>query len=188
MANSIIEEFIRAYTAVSGFAHRVAGEIEAARTIADIAGATATKRIALAQLSPSLTGQTETACAACGIEVLKEPFSAESLPHVIDQCSVGVTGIAKAIAQTGTLIEVSTNDAVRLVSALPRTHIGVVRASDILEELADAAAHVRASFEANPRNCVVSFLSGPSRTGDIEMILTLGVHGPEAAHAIIIED
>ena len=53
--------------------------------------------------------------------------------------------------------------------------------------LEDAAPRLRALFQENPRNCVVSFISGPSRTGDIEMILTLGVHGPETAHAIIVE-
>ena len=118
---------------------------------------------------------------ACCRTVRREP-----LPGAIDRAHVGITGIVFGIAQTGTLVEVATNDATRLLSALPRTHIGVVRASELVEHYDDAAPRIRAIFNDNPANCVISFLSGPSRTGDIELKLTLGVHGPESAHAIII--
>jgi len=77
---------------------------------------------------------------------------------------------------------------VRLASSLPDTHIGIVYASTLVPRLIDAAPKMREIFTAYPNNVTVSFISGPSRTGDIELILTLGVHGPEAAHAIIIED
>jgi len=120
--------------------------------------------------------------------VLKEPYAAQGLPDAIDSAQVGVTGIAFAIAQSGTLVEVAVNDAVRLVSALPRTYIGVVRKSTILDRFDEAAAEVRRISARHDGNLTISFISGPSRTGDIEMKLTLGVHGPEKAHAVIIDD
>ena len=50
----------------------------------------------------------------------------------------------------------------------------------------DAAARLRTFFDQNPTNATVSFISGPSRTGDIHMRLTLGVHGPETTHAVVV--
>jgi L-lactate dehydrogenase complex protein LldG len=93
---------------------------------------------------------------------------------------------AFAIAETGTLVEFTTNDATRLVSTLPRVHIGVCRADAIVETLKDAAVLMRDFYTENPKGAVVTFISGPSRTGDIEMRLTLGVHGPEVAHAVVL--
>jgi L-lactate dehydrogenase complex protein LldG len=110
------------------------------------------------------------------------------MPDAIAAAEVGITGIAFGIAQTGTLVEVSTNDAVRLVSALPRTYIGVLRRRDIVDRYTDAAARVRSIVALHDRHLVISFISGPSRTGDIELKLTLGVHGPEQAHAVIINE
>ena len=185
---AVVERFTNAYEKVSGVAH-------VARSAADVPGivtAIAVERgaacVALANLPDGLDEGIARACAEAGLRVLREPYDAATLPGLIDQANVGVTGMAFAIAQTGTLVEAATNDATRLVSALPRTHIGVVRAADLVAQYDDAAPRLRAIFDAHPGNCVVSFLSGPSRTGDIELKLTLGVHGPESAHAIVVLD
>ena len=85
------------------------------------------------------------------------------------------------------VVEVSRNDSTRLVSGLPRTHVGVVSERQFVRGLFDAAPRMREILNANPRDCVISFLSGPSRTGDIELRLTLGVHGPENAHVLILD-
>lgn len=107
---------------------------------------------------------------------------------MLDKTPIGVTAAAFAIAQTGTLAELVRDDSHRLVSALPRTHIGVVYARDIVDTLRGSAQRLREVMAEGHPNVAVSFISGPSRTGDIEMILTLGVHGPEIAHAVIIAE
>jgi L-lactate dehydrogenase complex protein LldG len=137
-----------------------------------------------AELNQALARELEGA----GIGSAGEPFPARDLPARIDRAQAGITGAAYAIAQSGTLVEVATDDAVRLVSSLPRLHIGIVRESDILPHFEDAAGRLRELFAANEAGCAVTFISGPSRTGDIELKLTLGVHGPETAHAIVIRD
>jgi hypothetical protein len=98
----------------------------------------------------------------------------------------GVCWAAFAIAESGSLVEFTTDDAVRLVSALPRVHGGVFRATDLVGTLAEAASRIRNFYAKNPRNATVSFISGPSRTGDIEMQLILGVHGLAETHAVVI--
>lgn len=183
---AVVEQFTQAYEKVAGVAHvaRAASDIPALVEI--IVAERGASCVALANLDDDIGQAIAAKFAGTVVRVLSEPYAANALPGLIDQAHVGITGMAFGIAQTGTLVEVATNDAVRLVSALPRAHIGIVRASGLVERYDDAAPRVRALFAGNPANCVVSFLSGPSRTGDIELKLTLGVHGPESAHAIIV--
>ncbi len=138
-------------------------------------------------MAPSLASVLGERLQQAGIRVLRPPYAYEDLPLQLDQAQVGVSMADYAIAETGTLVEIATNDADRLVSSLPRIHVGVFDASTLLERLFDSAPRIRESFREHGDGCVVSFISGPSRTGDIELKLTLGVHGPEVAHAVILE-
>jgi L-lactate dehydrogenase complex protein LldG len=104
----------------------------------------------------------------------------------IDQAEVGIGWAEFAIAFTGTIVEATDNDAMRLVSSLPRMHIALLPASEIVPDLKDAAPRLRSKLEENSNGYTLSFISGPSRTGDIEMKLILGVHGPQASHVIVI--
>lgn len=177
-------DFAESFERLSGVAHAVASETAAAEEIVSIFKAKKARCVALAGLPASLVAAIEKRCE--GITVLKEPYAADGLPGAIDKAEVGVTGIEFAIAQSGTLVETASNDAVRLVSGLPRTYIGVLRAEDIVDQFHDGAARVRRIVQQHDQNLVISFISGPSRTGDIELKLTLGVHGPEEAHAVVI--
>jgi len=182
-----VEQFKARYESLAGQVHVVADVAEAVRVIATVFAEAKATRVALAELPEGLGRALEGHCADVQIEVLKPPFDRSTLPHAIDEAQVGVGGARFAIGDFGTLVEVATNDANRLVSALPRTHVGVVRAADILATHEEAAPLIRDIFEKHGTDCSVSFISGPSRTGDIEMKLTLGVHGPGVSHAVIIE-
>jgi L-lactate dehydrogenase complex protein LldG len=61
-----------------------------------------------------------------------------------------------------------------------------LHAADIVNRFEEGAARIRDIVKQHDENLVISFISGPSRTGDIELKLTLGVHGPGEAHAVII--
>lgn len=176
--------FADTFTKLSGVAHSVSTEASAADTIVSVFKAKKAHCVALAGLSESLVHEIVKRCD--GITVLEPPYAADTLPGAIDDADVGVTGIDFAIAQSGTLVEASTDDVVRLISGLPRTYIGVLQAEDIIDKYDDGAARVRQIVQQHHENLVISFISGPSRTGDIELKLTLGVHGPEDAHAVII--
>jgi len=96
---------------------------------------------------------------------------------------VGITGAYCAIAETGTLMTVSGPRAPATVSLLPETHIAVVRVSRIVRGMEDAWRLLRDELNAPPR--AVNFISGPSRTADIEQTVTLGAHGPYRVHVIL---
>ena len=99
---------------------------------------------------------------------------------------VGITGCFCAVAETGTLMMCSSPDAPATVSLLPETHVAVVRAARILPYMEDAWNLARAELGTLPR--AVNFISGPSRTGDIEQTIVLGAHGPYRVHLVIVEN
>jgi L-lactate dehydrogenase complex protein LldG len=98
--------------------------------------------------------------------------------------AVGITGCFCAVAETGSLLLLSGPDAFVSASLLPETHIAIVQASRIVAAMEDAFALVRAEHGELPR--ASSFISGPSRTGDIEQTIVLGAHGPARVHVIIV--
>ena len=97
---------------------------------------------------------------------------------------VGITGAFAAIAETGTLMTVSGADTPGSVSLLPETHVAVVPARRIVPHMEDAWALLRAELGEPPR--AVNFISGPSRTGDIEQTIVVGAHGPYRVHIVIV--
>lgn len=186
MQTDLRPEFERVYTNLRGHVHRVATWDEAARVLLSICEAKSATVFVTAQLPPPLVEALDRARPA-NLEIHRPPYAYADLPGAIDRAQVGATGMEFAIAETGTLVEIARNDATRLCSGLPRTHIGVVSAREIVPTLRDASQRLRKVFTENPSNVVASFLSGPSRTGDIELRLTLGVHGPEDVHAVLLD-
>lgn len=98
---------------------------------------------------------------------------------------VGITGCFCATAETGSLVLLSGAETYASAGLLPETHIAVVPASRIVAGHEDAFALIRAERGVLPR--AVNFVSGPSRTGDIEQTIVLGAHGPYRVHAIIVQ-
>ncbi|MGH8008220.1 MAG: LutC/YkgG family protein [Candidatus Binatia bacterium] len=99
---------------------------------------------------------------------------------------VGITGVFCAIAETGTLMLVSGEATHAVTSLLPETHVAVVNCARILASMEDAWSLLRAESGNLPR--AVNFVSGPSRTADIEQTITLGAHGPYRVHIILVKE
>ena len=99
---------------------------------------------------------------------------------------VGVTGCFCAIAETGTLLLTSSPTTPNAASLLPPTHIAIVPTSRIVQGMEEAWNLVRAELKQLPRAC--SFISGPSRTADIEQTLVIGAHGPYRVHIILVDE
>ena len=101
--------------------------------------------------------------------------------HDIFHFDVGVSRAQAAIAETGTLVLDSSCERHRLVSLVPPVHIAIVNASSIVETLGDALALLQQK-EISP---AITFITGPSRTADIELTLAIGVHGPQQLYVIV---
>lgn len=97
---------------------------------------------------------------------------------------LGITGAFCAIAETGTLVFTTSPGTPTATALLPDTHVAVLRASRIVSGMEEAFAQVRADHGTLPR--AVNFISGPSRTGDIEQTIVLGAHGPFRVHILIL--
>lgn len=96
---------------------------------------------------------------------------------------VGVTGVFCAIAETGTLMLCSGPDTPASASLLPETHVAIVPVQRVVAYMEDGWDLARAESGQLPR--AVNFISGPSRTADIEQTIVLGAHGPYRVHIII---
>jgi L-lactate dehydrogenase complex protein LldG len=99
-----------------------------------------------------------------------------------------ITGADAAVAESGSIALVSGPGRGRLASLLPPLHIALLPASRIVRSLPEALDLLARTFGPTlfrDRSNVV-FVSGPSRTADIELSLTLGVHGPRAVHVVIM--
>ncbi|HEX5320588.1 MAG TPA: lactate utilization protein [Stellaceae bacterium] len=99
--------------------------------------------------------------------------------------AVSVTPCLAAVAETGTLMLTSGPDTPTTLNFLPDTHIVVVRADQVVASYEDGWDRVRALRDW-PRT--VNFITGPSRTGDIEQRIQLGAHGPRRLHVVLIEN
>jgi Uncharacterized conserved protein len=104
--------------------------------------------------------------------------------HEIFRFDVGISTTQAAIAETGTLVLDSTRERHRLVSLVPPVHIAIVRASQIYRTLGEVLTLIRKDKEVSP---AITFITGPSRTADIELTLAIGVHGPQELYVIVDE-
>ena len=102
----------------------------------------------------------------------------------VNEDLVGVTGCFCAVAETGTLMLLSGPDTFSSAALLPETHVAIVPESRIVGSIEDAFALAKKERGELPR--ATNFISGPSRTGDIEQTIVLGAHGPYRVHVILV--
>ncbi|MGB8842235.1 MAG: lactate utilization protein C [Aliidongia sp.] len=104
-----------------------------------------------------------------------------------DHDAVSVTGAFAGIAETGTLMLASGPDSPTTLNFLPDTHIVVLRAEQIVGPYEEAWDRLRRHAGRVPPR-TVNFITGPSRTGDIEQRIQLGAHGPRRLHIVLVEE
>jgi L-lactate dehydrogenase complex protein LldG len=117
-----------------------------------------------------------------------EEHSREVLREEIVAAGVGITGADYAVAETGSVVILPRQGLSRLVSLVPPVHIALVRAQEIVESLDDVFLLRRLDYYRNggDMGSYLNFISGPSRTADIEQTLVVGVHGPREVHLVLL--
>ncbi len=110
------------------------------------------------------------------------------LRTAVAAADLGLTGVDLALAETGTLVLRSGPGRPRSTSLLPPYHVAVFDRSALVESLSQVGVLLEAwhAREAGVGG-VITFITGPSRTADIELTLTRGVHGPKEVHAIFVD-
>jgi L-lactate dehydrogenase complex protein LldG len=112
------------------------------------------------------------------------------LRELLARADLGLSGVDYVIAETGTLVLMARAGQMRGVSLLPPVHVALARTSQVIATLADYLLLTQAAG-ADPQQYLtscVSLVTGPSRTGDIELKLTVGVHGPGELHLLVLDD
>jgi L-lactate dehydrogenase complex protein LldG len=101
--------------------------------------------------------------------------------HEMALCDLGITAADYLLPETGTLVLRSSAEKPRAVSLLPRMHLAIVRPEMLRPDLHQVFAEAKDSH-------YLVFITGPSRTADIELTVTLGVHGPKSLFVWMVED
>lgn len=125
---------------------------------------------------------------AAGVQVLAiDQLTDDNRRASFFGADVGISGVDYLVAETGTVVALSAAGAPRSLSLLPPVHIAVADQAQIVSDLFDlfAALGQSANVSGELPACV-SLITGPSKTGDIELRLVTGVHGPGEIHVILI--
>lgn len=174
----ILERFRQALEALKGDCVIVRDEREAAQVLQRIVDQTRARHIAVSNspLVESVIG---------GLK-----FEGELLERAgaaaLFASDLGISAVQWGIAETGTLVLESDREHHRLVSLVPPVHVALIQAQQIRESLGEILSLISENGEEGLSRAV-TFITGPSRTSDIELTLAIGVHGPTALHVIIIE-
>jgi L-lactate utilization protein LutC len=163
------------FTAAGGQPHLVADAAAAIATIMQLVCNCAARRAVLSGGAFIDSLDLEKHLTDIGVEVNtqgKEAFFA---------ADVGITGVDHIVAETGTLVLASRPDQPRSASLLPPVHIAVAHRGQVVLDLFDLFEHYSWELPA-----CLSLITGPSKTGDIELKLVTGVHGPGQLHLVLV--
>jgi len=120
--------------------------------------------------------------AGLGLEVMQD-----DLRNLASRATLGITGVNFALAVTGSLVLESTPEPIRLASTLPERHVALLDPKKIIPDLVAATPIMRQFHQQMPQN-FLAYITGPSRTADIERVLTIGVHGPKELFIMLVDD
>lgn len=177
-AGSLVERFRKALEAVVGRCVVVGDEREAAAAVREIVGQRNARRVAV---SDSPLARRVVGGLGSDVELLERADA-----DAFFECDLGVTGAQWAVAETGTLVLESDAERNRLASLVPTAHVAVVEAGRLRQTLREVFEEMAAKGR-DGLSRAVTFITGPSRTSDIELTLAVGVHGPAELFVIIIE-
>lgn len=177
-SQQLVEQFSEKATAVGAEVISVASVAEAAKFIA---GKTAGSLL-LPVFASGRRAQLSEALEQAGCQLVMDDFRAWS-----EQAEGGVTGVNFAIADTGSLVLESTSEDIRLATTLPPRQFALLDPQKIVADGLAAVVPLRQLHERDARN-YIAYITGPSRTADIERVLTIGVHGPKELFILLVPE
>jgi L-lactate dehydrogenase complex protein LldG len=180
--SSLVELFKENLIAVDGQCLVVPNEAAVIQALTNIIGQLRTSKLPARRIAISDGFDVERFVRLMGIDV-DEVAITPSASEVFS-FDIGITQAQAGIAETGTLLLDSSRERHRLVSLVPPIHIAILNASQIVATLGEALSMLRRDEPVSP---IVTLVTGPSRTADIELTLAIGVHGPQELYVIVNE-
>ena len=180
---SLIDEFKSSLEAVDGHCIVVHNEQELVQTLTDTITRLQGTKLLARRIALSDAPEIERLVRLTDLEV-DELAIAPSSSDVF-HFDVGISQAQLGIAETGTLLLDSSRERHRLVSLVPPVHIAILNSSQIVGTLGEALALLRRAESVSP---IVTLVTGPSRTADIELTLAIGVHGPQELFVIVNQE
>ncbi|SMC28348.1 L-lactate dehydrogenase complex protein LldG [Desulfacinum hydrothermale DSM 13146] len=177
----LLQHFEERAQAVQTVVHRVADWAEAVRYALELTAHRAGATLAPVGVPKEALSALVEQGASHQVRLLEPP-----LRNHLEDIHTGLTPADWAIAETGTLVLDSTSEDLRIATMLSEVHVAVLPASRIREESLELGHEMAALQKDGPR--YLAFISGASRTADIERVLTIGVHGPQELHVLILEE
>ncbi|MBC7359355.1 MAG: lactate utilization protein [Desulfacinum sp.] len=177
----LLRQFEEKAQAVQTVVRRVSHWREAVRYAVDLTTERGGRTLAPMNLPPEASRSLEEATASGTVRILDPP-----LRNHLEGIHTGLTPADWAIAETGTLVLDSTSEDLRIATMLSEVHVAVLPASRIRADSLELKGEIATLQKNGPR--YVAFISGASRTADIERVLTIGVHGPQELHVLILEE
>ena len=172
---NLIESFRGNLEAVGGIVLVVESKVKAASAIQKIIGEKKARKIA--------ASDADFISEIVNLLEIEAEISVNAAASELFECDLGITGAQFGIAETGTLVLESEKEFNRLTSLVPPVHVCVLEAHKIKRTLGETLAILEKDLSKT-----ITFITGPSRTSDIELTLAIGVHGPGELIVILIEE
>lgn len=177
----LFDEFATRAKNVSAEVFRVASAADARQVLLDLAKSVEAKKVVAVSCPLVKAAGALDALADAGVEVFTE---AAAIRSQADTADLGISGVEFGVAETGSVCQDALAIEGRLVSTLPPIHVVFLDSGKIVPGMADAFGVVAQVFDRG----YISFITGPSRTADIERVLTIGVHGPSRFVIIAVDE
>jgi L-lactate utilization protein LutC len=179
-----VTRFRDEFAAAGGQTHVVNDRVAAAAVVLDLVRARSVRRVLMGGGEVLAALRVVEPLRADGIEVVEAATQLTSRDTVF-QADLGLTGVDYLIAETGSVILASRPEQPRSLSLSPPIHVAVAERRQILPDLFDLFALLGKGLDE--LQACLSIITGPSKTGDIELRLVTGVHGPGETHVILID-
>jgi L-lactate dehydrogenase complex protein LldG len=184
--SDLVQRFSEQLAVAGGVAHVVNGEAQAVNKVLELTKQAGARRVLLGRgphLDPLQLGpRLQTA----GLEVLLADEVAAAERDLLYTADLGISGVDYLIAETGSVVAAARTHEPRGLSLLPPVHIAVAAEKQLLPDLFDLFTAMQRKEEEEELPSCVALITGPSKTGDIELKLVTGVHGPGVVHVVLV--
>ncbi|HWQ62210.1 MAG TPA: lactate utilization protein [Negativicutes bacterium] len=177
----LFAEFETRAKSVGAEVMRVATAAEAQGVLVELAKSLGAKKVVAVDCPLATAAGAYEALRVAGLEVYT---TQTDIAHHASTADLGVSGVEFGVAETASVLQDAQAIESRLVSTLPPVHAVFMSSNNILPAMADAIGVVAQVYDRG----YLSFITGPSRTADIERVLTIGVHGPSRFIIIAVDE